>query len=282
MSAAGSEFDISALSPDIVDETIGPLPSRMLAATLGDAIPEFKEGSPIAALSHWLHCFTIVGHDDLDVNGHPRRGRSLPDLPFERRMFAGSDIRIIAPIRVGERIRRTGWVTQIEPKRGRSGDFCLVNLRQEYAAANGPRLIDDQKIVYRAAVGGAPEGEAVLAKSKEQAQWTRAYLPDERMLFRYSALLFSAHRIHFDREYTLGEGYPALVVQGQLAATCLARLAEGRTDREIESFSYRSTAPLFENRTMTAYGRADGDEAILWMTDDRGSLCVKARARFRS
>lgn len=268
----------SALLPEIVEETIGALPTQMLAATLGNQIPELKEGSNIASLAHWLHCLPIVGHAQLDENGHPRRGRSLPDLPLKKRMFAGADIRFLAPIQVGQRIRRTGQVTEIVPKKGRSGDFYLVNFRQEYADANGPLLIENQKIVYRAAVAG----QAAVVNSERQAEWSRAYLPDERMLFRYSALLFSAHRIHFDREYALAEGYPALVVHGQLAATCLARLAEERTGRQFESFSYRSTGPLFASRKMTAFGCAKGGEAILWVVDDRGSVCVEARARFQS
>lgn len=276
--SADHHCDASALAPEIIDETIGPLPTQMLAATLGLVIPELKAGSSIASLAHWLHCLPIVGHAELDENGHPRRGRNLPDLPLTKRMFAGSDIRFLAPIQVGQHIRRTGRVTQIAPKRGRSGDFYLVNLRQEYAGANGPLLIEDQKIIYRASVGAA----AAVVKPKEQAQWSRKYVPDERMLFRYSALLFSAHRIHFDRDYALGEGYPALVVHGQLAATCLARLAEEQTGRELETFSYRSTGPLYERRQMTACGRAVGDEAILWLVDDRGSVCVEAQARFWS
>lgn len=269
---------LPGLEPETVEEAVGALPSRMLAATLGDPVPDLASGSPVASLAHWLHCLPIVTHGELDDNGHPRRGRNLPALEFEKRMFAGSDINFLQPIRVGNDVRRTAATTDVALKNGRSGDFYLVNLRQEYTCAGDLLLVEDQKIVYRAAVNGGA-GEPVAAPAL-QPEWTRTYLPDERMLFRYSALLFSAHRIHFDRAFALREGYPALVVHGQLAATCLLDLAEANMVGRLEHFSYRSTAPLFESRTMTACGAREGNEALLWMLDDSGSVSIRARARF--
>jgi 3-methylfumaryl-CoA hydratase len=272
----------SALQPEIVEETISELPTRMLAATLGHACPQTGPGLPIATLAHWLHCMPIVAHDDLDENGHPRRGRTLPDLPFHKRMFGGSDITFHAPVQIGEKVQRTGRVTSVELKKGRSGEFYLVNLRQEYRAEGRLLIEEDQKMVYRATVEARGVSAKPAARQETGAQWERRYLPDERMLFRYSALLFSAHRIHFDREFTLAEGYPALVVHGQLAATCLAQLAEEKAGRKLASFSYRSSGPLFENRPMLACGQQKDDVAELWALDDAGGFSIKATARFRS
>jgi 3-methylfumaryl-CoA hydratase len=281
IAATPSIPDATGLVPEAVDEAIGPLQGRMLAATLGHAIPPLEPGAAIPSLAHWLHCLPVVAHDQLDENGHPTRGEHLPNLPYKKRMFAGADTRFLEPIRVGEPVRRTARVTDIAAKEGRSGSFYLVNVRQEFSGPRGLLLVEDQKIVYRDAVRPLQAAGRAVASVETDSVWKRSYLPDERMLFRYSALLFSAHRIHFDRDFTLTEGYPALVVHGQLVATCLLRLAEENAGRSVESFSYRSVKPMFEKRPFFACGRPHGQGAELWATDDQGAICVRASAVFR-
>ena len=283
MTAGPDNLDdvVSALEAEIIEERICPLTSRRLAATLDFSVPDTMDGDEVLPLTHWLYCLPIVAHAGLDHNGHPVRGRNLPDLPFFKRMFAGSDVQFIAPLRAGARVRRTGTVTSILPKQGRSGAFYLVNVRQEYTGEEGPLIIDDQKIVYRKEVSHSASTGAAPQKELPAAEWSKTYLPDERMLFRYSALLFSAHRIHFDREFTLAEGYPALVVHGQLVATCLAQLAVQSAGKPLKSFSYRSTSPLFEKRPFQACGRLNGEGAELWALDDAGGLSIRASAEFR-
>lgn len=271
--------DLSRLEPEVVGETIAALPSRGLAATLGHD-PSVEDSGAIGWLAHWLHCLPVVPHDRLDENGHPARGRHLPILPFEKRMFAASKISFHAPIRIGAVVTRRASVTDVALKEGRSGAFYLVSVRQEYADAERVLLTEEQKIVYRQAVG-QPSSAAPL-KADRAAAWSRTYLPDERMLFRYSALLFSAHRIHFDLPYSRQQGYPALVVHGQLAATCLAELAARRAGKALSTFSYRSIAPLFANRPFRVNGAPDGDRAHLWAEDADGSICVEATATFAS
>jgi len=284
MSAASDNLEavISALETECIEERICPLTSRKLAATLDFDVPHTADGDEVLPLAHWLYCLPIVAHAGLDENGHPRRGRNMPDLPFFKRMFAGSDIQFVAPMRAGAQVRRTGKVTSILPKQGRSGAFYLVNVRQEYSDDEGLLIIEDQKIVYRKEVSHGKREEGAQQRELPAAEWSKTYLPDERMLFRYSALLFSAHRIHFDREFTLSEGYPALVVHGQLAATCLAQLAVQKAGRPLKSFSYRSTAPLFEKRPFLACGRPNDTGAELWALDDAGGLSIRVSAEFRT
>lgn len=278
--SAAAPFDVATLEPEIVRERIGAQPSLMLAATLGN-VSRADEGDPIGWLAHWLHCLPVPPHGDLAENGHPARGRHLPDLPFERRMFAGSKVSFEAPIRIGATVTRTARVLDVVLKEGRSGAFYLMTVRQDYADESGRILVtDEQKIVYRQAV--SQPGPADGHGATQAPTWTRTYLPDERMLFRYSALLFSAHRIHFDLPYTLGEGYPALVVHGQLVATCLADLATSATGRGLARFSYRSLGPLFSNSPFRVNGVPDGDGARLWAENVDGVVCVEATAAFAS
>lgn len=273
---------IADLEPEVVEERICPLTSARLAATLDFDVPATAEGMEVLPLSHWLYCLPVVEHSGLDENGHPKRGRFMPELPFFKRMFAGADIEFVSPIVAGETVRRTGRVTEIVPKEGRSGRFYLVNVRQEYADASGPLIVENQKIVYRKEVSSGNSGGGGANVDLPTSEWSRSYLPNENMLFRYSALLFSAHRIHFDRKFALDEGYPALVVHGQLAATCLAHLAAQNAGRKLKSFSYRSRSPLFEKRTFAACGRMEGITTDLWIVDDNGTLSIRAQAEFQT
>lgn len=278
MNAAAAPFDIARLEPEIVRERIGAQPSLMLAATLGN-VSGAGEGDPVGWLAHWLHCLPVVPHGGLDGNGHPARGWHLPDLPFARRMFASAKVSFEAPMRIGAAVTRTARVLDVALKEGRSGAFYLMTVRHDYADGSGRILLtDEQKIVYRQAVSRS--GPVAVAVARPVPAWTRTYLPDERMLFRYSALLFSAHRIHFDLPYTLGEGYPALVVHGQLVATCLAELATAATGRGLARFAYRSLSPLFANSPFRVSGVPEGDGARLWAENADGAVCVEATAAF--
>lgn len=273
-------IDLAGLEPETVDEVISAGPSRMLATTLGFDAPAIEADMPIAPLAHWLHCLPVVAHGELDENGHPKRGRTLPDIPYVRRMFAGSTIKFLQPVLVGEKVRRTAHVTEVVLKQGRSGPFVLVNLRQIFTSVRGELIREDQKIVYRAPLQSSASQPKDPVSVAEAPAWSASYHPEERMLFRYSALLFSAHRIHFDRDFSRKEGYRALVVHGQLVASCLARLVVENSGRELAEFSYRSNSPLFEQQKFTVCGAPDAQGARLWAHDAQGVVCMQGRAVF--
>lgn len=264
-----------------VSETLAPFPGRALAALL-DRDPDSAGHDEIAPLEHWLHLLPLHRQSEIATDGHTRRGGFLPPVPLPRRMFAGAQITFLRPLTTGSQARRVGTVASITPKTGRSGPLTFVQIRQEIAGPDGPALIEEQDIVYRT----HPTADAAGTKSGgprlDDATWTEVYRPDASALLRYSALLFNAHRIHYDHRYTTGiEHYPDLIVHGQLVATLLADLAQSRAG-PLASFAFRSYAPFFVDRPITLMGRADGDLVSLAAADDTGLVAMTAEARTRS
>lgn len=258
--------------------TAGPL--DRLAATLDRDDPPFAAGDVIPPLSHWLFFLPTDRHSEIGPDGHPRRGGFLPpihDLP--RRMWAGSRVAFPADIRVGDAVFRHSTITSVNHKNGRSGPLVFVTVRHEIGrTGDPPAIIDEHDIVYRGRESGgwAPERAAI-------GSWRRMLVPDAVLLFRFSALTFNGHRIHYDRDYAVRkEGYPGLVVHGPLTATLLVDLVRRHApQRRIETFAFRALAPLFEDREMGVNGEPpDADGAMrLWAANAEGELAVTAEAR---
>ncbi|MGQ7793673.1 FAS1-like dehydratase domain-containing protein [Faunimonas sp. B44] len=266
-----------------VEEVIGATPVRMLAATLDHDDPPPRPGSPIPPLAHWLYTIPVHRHSELAADGHVRRGVFMPDVPLPRRMFAGARVRFLRPLRVGERATRIGRVADIQLKEGRTGTLVFAAIRQEIWGEEGLALVEDQDIVYRGHPAGGAESDGSGADAREPAQRERRYLPDEAMLFRYSALIFNAHRIHYDRRYAVEtEGYPGLVVHGQLVATCLADLAVREWGRPLAAFSFRARRPLFDGSPFRVCGGEEGEQLRLWALDSAGRVTMEAAAAFAS
>lgn len=266
---------------EVVEEVIGPMPVRMLAALLDHDDPPPREGDPIPPLSHWTQLIPTHRQSELAEDGHARRGPFMPPVPLPRRMFAGGRTQFLKPIRVGEIARRTGRITDLVAKQGRSGRLVFVSVRQEIEGSEGLALIEEQNIVYRE----PPEPGAPAASGERPAprepEHSRVYLPGDALLFRYSALIFNAHRIHYDRRYaTEAEHYPGLVVHGQLVATCLADLAVRKWGRPLAGFQFRALAPLFDGARFTVAGTQKADGLDLWACDDLGNVTMVAEAPF--
>jgi 3-methylfumaryl-CoA hydratase len=255
---------------ETVAENLSPFPTAALQALLDRDEPHPQSGQALPPLAHWLHFLPIHRQSELAEDGHVRRGGFLPPLPYPRRMFAGARISFERPLRIGEPARRTGTVTDVVEKQGRTGRLAFVSVRQEIRGEQGLALTEEQDIVYRTApVPGQPPAVSRPAPGKEQ--WGRDLVPDSAMLFRYSALLFNAHRIHYDWRYvTEIEGYPGLVVHGQLVATFLADLARQETGLDLASFSYRSLEAFFAGGTIRLSGRRDGNRVQLWASHAGG------------
>jgi 3-methylfumaryl-CoA hydratase len=261
------------------DDVVTPVPARALAATL-DRESEFAPGDPLPPPWHWLYFLSMDSLADAGPDGHPKRGGFLPPVSLPRRMWAGSRMEFFAPLRVGDAIHRVSRIADISTKEGRSGALVFVNVRHEIANAGGPLLVDEHDIVYR----DVPRpGESAPPKMAPlDHAWTREIRPDPVLLFRYSALTFNSHRIHYDQPYvTAVEGYPGLVVHGPLLATLLLDLLLRQQPRaSVTRFEFRAIQPLFDTAPFAVCGRpeSDGRGVALWAKDADGRLCMEATA----
>jgi 3-methylfumaryl-CoA hydratase len=259
--------------------TAGPL--DRLSATLDREDPPHAQGDIAPPLAHWLYFLPNEPQSAIGPDGHPKRGGFLPpvhDLP--RRMWAGSRLSFPGDIRVGMSLVKRSAIASVERKQGAAGPLVFVTVRHEIAEPDGPALIvDEHDIVYRGLGGPAVKP----ASAAEPGEWRRTIIPDAVLLFRYSALTFNGHRIHYDRDYvTKEEGYPGLVVHGPLIATLLVDLLRRKMpDAHVESFSFRAMSPLFDGREMSVNGTPpDGSGMVrLWASNAEGGLAMQAEAR---
>jgi 3-methylfumaryl-CoA hydratase len=260
--------------------TAGPL--NRLSATLDRNDQPYQPGDAAPPLAHWLCFLPDDPQSALGPDGHAARGGFLPpihDLP--RRMWAGSRIAFHGEIRVGMPLARRSTIASVERKQGKAGPLVFVTVRHEIGEPNRqPLIVDEHDIVYRGLAGPAvkPAGSA-----GDESEWRRELVPDAVLLFRYSALTFNGHRIHYDRDYvTNTEGYPGLVVHGPLIATLLVDLVRRKMPAaRIESFSFRALSPLFDGRPMSVNGMSPDRSGIvkLWAANDEGGVAMKAEAK---
>lgn len=261
---------------DRVEDAMPCFPANALAATL-DRNERFAPGDALPALWHWIYFLDLHRTNELAGNGHVRHGGFLPPMPYPRRMFAGGRIRFHRPLPLGAVARRTSTIASIESKIGRSGPLAFMRMRNVIEADGVLALEEEQDIVYREPGSGA--SSAAPVRGGEEPAWEREVSANEMMLFRYSALIFNAHRIHWDRPYAVGEeGYPGLVVHGQLIATWLADLVKRHSDRAIAAFEFRSLRALFDGEACRLCGSPAGDAVRLWAQNDTGAVVMQARA----
>lgn len=261
-------------------ECLTAFPSNALAATLDRSDPPYVVGSALPPLWHWLHFLPLHPMSEIGPDGHANTGGFLPPVPLPHRMWAGSRLAFLAPIRIGDDIRRVSTIQSIEHKRGRSGDLVFVTVRHELSGPSGPAIEEEHDIVYREPMSQQKEARSpVIAPTG--AAWQRAIRPDPVLLFRYSALTFNSHRIHYDHEYAMGvEGYPGLVVHGPLIATLLLDgLARAEPGARVRRFAFRAVAPVFHIDTFEVCGkRASDGKVVLWARKPSGALCMEATA----
>lgn len=261
-------------------DVISPAPLAALAATLDRDEPYPQEGHAAPPLAHWLYFWPLAPQHEIGPDGHPRRGGFLPPVALPRRMWAGGRFEFLRPLRVGETVERVSEIVHVDARQGRSGALVFVTVRHRIGGEAGPALVEEHDIVYRdAPAPGAPAPAAQPAPAG--AGFTRRIEPDPVLLFRYSALTFNGHRIHYDRSYvTQVEGYPGLIVHGPLIATLLLdTLRRHRPDREVTRFEFRAVRPLFDTAPFEVCGRDDGaGRFTLWAADASGALAMQATA----
>nr|WP_294554601.1 MaoC family dehydratase N-terminal domain-containing protein [uncultured Rhodopila sp.] len=264
---------------ETLHDRITRFPVAALAAALDRDDPPPQAGDPLPPLWHWLYFLTAARQSALGPDGHPARGGFLPPVPLPRRMFAGARLTFHQPLRIDEEINRVSTIQDVTVKHGRSGALCFVLVRHEVFGERGRALVEEQDIVYRdaARAGDAP---AAPRRARTDDAWRRDVVPAEPLLFRFSALTFNSHRIHYDRRYvTEVEGYPGLVVQGPLIATLLTDLLRRNSKREMASFRFRAVSPLFDTAAFAVRGAMEGSDGVaLWAQDAAGNLAMEADA----
>lgn len=247
--------------------------ARGLVALL-DRDPEaLAAGIPLPPCWHWIFFRPVTPQSQLGPDGHARRGGFLPAIDLPRRMWVGGRIRFLAPLALGRSARRRSTILSISSKSGRSGELVFVTVGHEIEGEGGLAIQEEQDLVYR---GAPPPGEAPRAEPVPAgAAWSERVRADALTLFRFSALTYNGHRIHYDHPYATGvEGYPGLVMHGPLTALLLVdaatRQREGAAGRVV-GYQYRAVSPLFADEDVTLAGTAyaDGSEQ-LWATGPRG------------
>ena len=269
---------------ETVQDRIGATPVRALTATLDHPAAPVTDGTPLPPLWHWLYFLPMHRQSEIGADGHAKRGGFLPPVPLPRRMWAGSQFEFRTPLRVGDAVERTSTIDDVTIKEGRSGRLVFVKVRHELRC-NGtaqPALVEFHDIVYREAkkagdVDPPPQAAAT------GAAWQREIVPDDVLLFRYSALTFNGHRIHYDRRYvTEVEGYPGLIVHGPLIATLLMDLLRRHApDAEVATFRFKAVRPTFDLHPFKVNGQRDGSTVKLWAQDHEGWLTMDAVATLR-
>jgi 3-methylfumaryl-CoA hydratase len=241
-----------------------------------DVAPSADE--PLPPGWHWLYFLPTHRQSEIGPDGHATRGGFLPPVPLPRRMWAGSQIDFQRPIGVGQGIVRHSRIEDVGMKEGRTGPLVFVKVLHEVLAEGQLAISERQDIVYR----GMPQaGEPATAgvPSPDDATWTRRIDPDDVLLFRYSALTFNGHRIHYDRRYVTGvEGYPGLVVHGPLIATLLLDLLRRQLPQaRVAHFEFRAVRPIFDTAPFEVCGRVEGDRRVkLWARTFEGYVATNA------
>jgi len=277
------ESDMSSTDPmawigsgERVADALDPGHASRLAATLGVAAP--VQGQPLPALWHWAFFINPADMGGLGHDGHPARGGFLPPAYDRQRMWAGGRLDFHQPLRVGVSAERASRVIGIQEKTGRTGALLFVTVRHDYIQDGALAISEEQDIVYRQP---APP-KLIGAEAAPAAQWRKTIQPSPTLLFRYSAVTFNGHRIHYAHPYaTETEGYPGLVVHGPMIATMmLSAFRYAHPQAALQHLTYRGLRPLIAPTPFDVAGRIRSDGAAqLWAEQD-GTLAHQAELRF--
>jgi 3-methylfumaryl-CoA hydratase len=265
---------------ETVEDMIAPAPARMAAATLDDQEVQFANGAALPPLWHWFYFLPKAPQSRIGPDGHPARGGFMPPIPLPRRMFAGARMTFHAPLRIGSTAERKAVIRSVSQKAGKSGTLAFVTVGYTVSQKGTVCIEEEQDIVYR----GEPSAPVAAPAAAElppvpATSWTRTVSPDSVLLFRFSALTFNGHRIHYDRPYaTEVEGYPGLVVHGPLTAVLLMEVVRRDARRRATAFRFRGLAPLFDLAPFRLVGTPDGRVIKLEAQGPDGKAAMSAEA----
>ncbi|NRD89336.1 hypothetical protein C8024_07595 [Sphingopyxis sp. BSNA05] len=231
---------------------------------------------------HWCLCLPDAPTAELAEDGHPAKGGFLPPIPLPRRMWASSNVSFEHALQLGDEITRVSTVASIDEKSGKSGDLVFVAFDHETRVGERVAIRERQNIVYREPATTAAPARVAGHETPDLSGWTwqQTIMSSEPLLFRYSALTFNSHRIHYDQPYAMQEeGYPGLVVQGPLMATLLLNLAASELGaNRLSSFSFRGQAPAFANAAIYLVCKQEGEAITLAVIGDDGKEIMSAQA----
>jgi len=268
---------------ETVTDTVAPTPYAALSAMLDRDPQRPPVGTLLPALWHWLYFLPLHRQSEIGPDGHANRGGFLPPVPLPRRMWAGSQFQFHSPLRVGDALMRTSTIHDVTEKSGRTGPLVFVKVRHEIRRDGEAdvALTEFHDIVYREAPS-ADQPASAPTTAPAISPWERKWVPDDVLLFRYSALTFNGHRIHYDRRYvTEVEGYPGLIVHGPMLATLLLDLLRHeKPDAAIARYEFKAVRPVFDINPFFVCGepQADGKTFKLWVKDHEGYLTMSATA----
>ncbi|MBS0517321.1 MAG: MaoC family dehydratase N-terminal domain-containing protein [Proteobacteria bacterium] len=266
------------------EDLIAPWPARALIATLDEKDPAPGTGDPLPPLWHWLYFLEAAPQSKLGPDGHAERGDFLPPVPLPRRMWAGSRFRFDgAPLAIGETAVRKSEIKSVEPKTGSSGDMVFVTVLHTISGPRGHAFVEEHDIVYRDAPGPGEKPRAAKPAPTD-ATWSKNIFADPVLLFRFSALTFNGHRIHYDQPYVTGtEGYPGLVVHGPLLGMLQLELARRSNLAKVPaSFEFRALSPIFAETSLTVGARREADGSVTtWIANASGGLSQQGKVTFK-
>jgi 3-methylfumaryl-CoA hydratase len=249
-----------------------------LRATLFQDVGEPKAGDAAPFTVHWCLAQPVFPMAMLGPDGHPTRGGFLPPVPLPRRMWAGGELEFLDPLRVGDEARRTSKISDVTMKTGSTGTLCFVSVEHVVTTPRGIAIRERHDIVYRD-IGGAPAAPKAPAPPPV-AKYRETHVSDPVLLFRYSALTFNGHRIHYDRDYvTKVEGYPGLIFHGPLQAAFIVELA-AKLHRGVppKKLTYRGVQPLFEGSEFSVNANDNTGSVELWIANAEGQPTMKGTA----
>jgi 3-methylfumaryl-CoA hydratase len=272
---------------ETVTDQVTATPYAALSATLDRPAERPAPGTELPPLWHWLYFLPLHRQSEIGPDGHARRGGFMPPVPLPRRMWAGSQFSFHSPLRVGDVITRQSRIEKVEQKSGRTGPLVFVRVRHAVSVGevptDTPALVEFHDIVYREAPRPTDPPPPAPVMAPADAAWCREWVPDDVLLFRYSALTFNGHRIHYDRRYvTEVEGYAGLIVHGPLIATLLLDgLRHEYPQARVTAFEFRAMRPIIDINRFSICGAPldDGSGHRLWARDHEGALAMQATVR---
>ena len=266
---------------DNVTDYVTPIVEQRYRATLNMDIGNPKDGDPVTSGLHWMLGWNLVKNDELGVDSHPALGEFLPPVPLPRRMWAGSEIKVLKPIRVGDKVIKQSTVADIQVKEGRTGLLCFVTAEYNFLVNDEVTINEKHNIVYRD-ISKSGGGSGYSKEIPERADLSEKIFMHPTILFRYSAIGFVGHRIHYDHPYTVNEeNYPGLIVHGPLQATYLLRAAEKLMGKQVKSFTHKVMAPVFANSEyMVGVDKMDDGSVSCWGATKEFGVTMRAEAKF--
>lgn len=261
------------------EDDISLFPAQALSAALdNDNLPQ--KGDELPPFWEWMYFLPTPKASATGADGHPDKGGFLPPVPLPRRMWAAGEVELVKPLIIGQPATRLSTIESVELKSGSTGVLVFVNVRHEISQ-NGELCINQvQNIVYRE----QPTERAELPPGKpasNESDFSKLITPDPVLLFRFSALTYNGHRIHYDRNYAVDEElYSALVVHGPLLVTLLLELKRNNvTGKKLKSFKFRAMRPTFDDNAFTVSGKVEGNDLSLWSADHDGFSCMSIKAQ---